>query len=100
MKACPHLQPLAETLRRRGASVVARHRNWTEAGYAGWSFYYDAVFDASLKDTAGLSSDIRYQVFGITSQYAGFFCDNCSSLIAGANPDYNPDIVPAWTPFA
>lgn len=100
MKACLHLQPLVEELRRRGVTVLARHRNWTEEkGFAGWSIYYDAVFEPSLRDKAGLEPGIRYQVFGITGQYAGFFCDHCASLIAGVNPDYGSVHIPAHTPF-
>ncbi|MBI5816041.1 MAG: hypothetical protein HZB29_10600 [Nitrospinae bacterium] len=101
MKACPHLRPLVGLLRRRDAPVAARHRNWTgDAGYKGRSIYYDVAFKASLRDEAGLSPDVRYQVFGVTAQYAGFFCDSCSSLAAGINPGYDPKTVPAFTPFA
>lgn len=100
MKACKHLQPLVDELKRLGARVVARHRNWTEdKGFLGWSIYYDTAFAPSLKDDAGLEPEIRYQVFGITAQYAGFFCDQCSSLVAGTNPDYDPNQIPASTPF-
>ena len=100
MKACQHLWPLVEELRRRDIKVVARHRNWTEEkGFVGWSIYYDAVFEPSLKEATGLIPEIRYQVFGITAQYAGFFCDKCASLIAGVNPDYDPDDIPTHAPF-
>lgn len=101
VKACPHLLPLEEELRRRGVTVLARHRNWTEKrGFVGWSVYYDIVFEPSLRDKAGFTPEIRYQVFGVTGQYAGFFCDHCASLIAGANPDYDSNYIPAHTPFA
>jgi hypothetical protein len=101
VKACPHLQPLVEELRRRGVAVLARRRNWTEErGFVGWAIYYDTVFEPSLKEQAWLEPEIRYQVFGITAQYAGFFCDHCASLIAGANPDYDSGHIPAHTPFA
>ncbi|MBI4665353.1 MAG: hypothetical protein HY751_02960 [Nitrospinae bacterium] len=100
MKSCKHLQPLVDVLKLRGGRVLAQHRNWSEdKGYTGSSLYYDLVFKPSLKTEAGLKPDIRYQVFGITAQYAGFFCDRCQSMIAGANPDYDPSNPPKWTPF-